>query len=282
MDEPLPFDILDAVIKRTEDKSTLSACSQVSRLWRQASRPQVFRQVKITDGDRLAAFEGLLDSDPDIGGFVRELVLRPYHPPDEEIPLPTPWIARFPAILPSRLTKVVTMQLVQIYDYGEFLDHDFFPKLAGFTSVERLVVKDCFLVQHFIISLISSFSNLRHLHIGPCRPTANILHEPPLLLYQPHLISLKLEVGNKYPGFLQRILEWVLQPPSRTSLRSFSVVVHMMDAEAVGNLLRKIGNTLEELEIRLLKFVHARTEYESESGSPLLVDGVDGGEFCLQ
>ena len=263
----LPFDIIHTVISREADRNTLKAWSLVSRLWHEKSRPYLWKCVHITSGEELSAFLRLVDNAPDIAGFVQELVVRPNQSSDAIIPLPTPWIAQFPDALSSRLASLRTITLACIYDYGEYLDHDFFHRLSAFATVDSLVLRECGLTEHFIFSFIAAFPHLRHLRISSLRPLASMLGEAPPLLHQPRLVSISLEIGNKYPSLFESLLQWLLTSPTQSTLRAFSGIVHILDSAITGTFLRAVGNVLERLELRLLKLSRVRIEYQGECSS---------------
>ncbi|KAI0326154.1 hypothetical protein GY45DRAFT_152039 [Cubamyces sp. BRFM 1775] len=72
----LPFDVLDIVFADLP-KPTLLECMHVSRLWRECSRPYLFRSLTLTGRTSYGKFFPFLDANTDIAQYVRSLTMRP-------------------------------------------------------------------------------------------------------------------------------------------------------------------------------------------------------------
>lgn len=264
--EPLPFELVNTVVDtvyESGDMAAVQACTLVSRLWGLASRPYVFRKLTLTTEDKLRELEALIDGNPCVGSWVRDLTVQSFWPSNDQLPETLSWIANVPP-LASKLTRLRTFQFIDICEYGEYMENDFFHAISAFTTVDRLVLRGCALAEHFIFALVTAFPRLRHLSIASPRPMTSMLFEAPSTLHPLHLISLDLDLGQRYPGLLESFMEWLISTPSRTSLIAFGATVRMLDSATIGNFIDVVGGRLEQLEIRLRQYVLAPMEYERE------------------
>lgn len=266
--DPLPFELVDAVLAVVHDASdiaTVQACALVCKGWSQVSRSYIFQKIKLTDGEALSAFIDLIDNDTAIGNIVVTLTVKTYRPADEkQVPTPSSWLVRVPAQLPSRLPRLQSIYFVDLHDYGEYMNHEFFIGLSAFTSVNKFSMRGCSINQRLILSLLTCLPNLRHLDIGRTLGMPYMLQEDTPQLYLPELISFNVDIGSAFPTLYNILLTWALSTPSKFSLRSFSVVVRMLDAGAVGDFLKEVGGRLEYLEMKFVPYVSADTEYDGE------------------
>ncbi len=260
----LPFELLVSVLEMAfDDKEsvTLQNCAFVCQAWRDVARPYIFRKIKITDESLLVAFEALINADSTVGMLVRKLIIQPR----TQERTPSSWISGFSAVLPSHLTRLQTIQLVDLYDFGEYCDEGFFLAFSGFASVDRLILCHCSLDLHLIYSCASALAGLHHLHIGPTSPLPSLLSDPPPQLHSPHLVSITLDLGVMYPMALQEVLEWIMASPSKETLRSFRVTTRIAEAATVGNFIRELGELIQDLDLHLEQSFDLQFEYDRES-----------------
>ncbi|TFK22216.1 hypothetical protein FA15DRAFT_657705 [Coprinopsis marcescibilis] len=109
----LPQELVDHVIDHLyNDFSTLKSCSSVSKAWSPTSRYHLFTKVSLKAGSsghgvtsfpsaRCQRLLSVIESSPEIGGYIRELDIcegSPFHPTHPEIHATT-WITSEPALL---------------------------------------------------------------------------------------------------------------------------------------------------------------------------------------
>ncbi len=260
----LPFELVDNVVGMTSnnnDNATLRACALVSQTWRDATRPYIFRKIKIADEPLLAALEALVTVDSTVGLLVRELTVQPR---TQQEHTPSSWLSRFPTLIPSYLTRLQTIQFIDLFEFGEYCNESFFREYSKFTSVERLIFHNCSLDLHLIYSYTCALPNVRHLQVGSTLPLPSMLSEPPPQLHSPRLSSIKLNLGQAYPMALEEILVWALASPSKESLRALSVSTRIVESTAVGNFIREIGGSLQHLDLHLAQSFGSPIEYDCE------------------
>ncbi|THG93496.1 hypothetical protein EW026_g7755 [Hermanssonia centrifuga] len=258
----LPFELVDKIIREASSNhssATLRACALVCETWRAAARPYIFRKIKILDESQLATLETLIGTDPAVGVLIRELIIQPR---TEQERTPSRWISRFPAVLPPHLNRLQTIQLVDLFDFGEYCNPDFFSAFSAFASVDQLILHHCALNLRLVYSCVSALPNIRHLHVGTMLPVPYILPDAPPQLHAPKLLSIKLNVGSMYPMALEEILEWMLGSSSKDYLRSASLTTRIVNATAVGNFIDELGGLLQHLELDFVRFSASEIEYD--------------------
>ncbi|KAI0323543.1 hypothetical protein GY45DRAFT_1332464 [Cubamyces sp. BRFM 1775] len=75
--EALPVELTDLIFRNTvEDQAAISACTLVSRNWRQVALPHLFSSLKIARQARFDALDGFLSSHPHVARCIRKLELK--------------------------------------------------------------------------------------------------------------------------------------------------------------------------------------------------------------
>ncbi|KAI0734333.1 hypothetical protein BC629DRAFT_1628093 [Irpex lacteus] len=233
----LNSDVVDCIIRliyRHDDFSTLTKCTQIST------------------GHHLAEFEALLLVDSSIGPLVRKLRIQPHL--SGAVPSASTWITGIPRILPSKLTELQHIELVNIYETGRNCPNSFFHAFLGFVSVERLTVRDVTMGVNLLYAFIASLPKLRHVSVGPMRPLLASVFPYPIQFLEPTFTSLSLSVGALAPFCLSRILGWLAQTVAGSSLRSLSIDVHDGQIADVGEYLLEYGGLLEHLSLNIRPF----------------------------
>lgn len=259
----IPFDIVSIIVQLAHDKygsSTLQACAQLSRIFRIASRPSIFRKVKLATGDELIALDALLSSDPAIGAYVGSLVIQPRTA--QSTSSPATWLSDIPRVLPSRLQSLQCLELTNLREMGDNCDDAFFAACAAFTSVETMVFRDSVIELHLLYAFACAFPNLAHLTVGNLRPILASIWPYPLQLVDLKLTSVTLDVGDLYRNALQSILVWLGQTATANTLRSLTVTFGPSEVPDVGLFLEKHGAVVQQLSLRIRGPPDTEQEFE--------------------
>ncbi|KAI0825505.1 hypothetical protein BC629DRAFT_3036 [Irpex lacteus] len=251
----LNSDVVDCVIGliyQNDDFTTLTKCTQVCRLWHLLSRRFTLRTIQISTGRHLAEFEALLLVDSTIGPLVRKLRIQPYV--SGALPSASTWITGIPRILPSKLTELQHIELVNLYETGRNCPNSFFHAFLGFGSVERLTVRDVNIGVTLLYAFIASLPKLKHVSVGLMRPLLASVFPYPIQFTEPTFTSLNLSVGGLAPFCLSRILGWLAQTVAGSSLRSLSIDVYDGQIADVGEYLLEYGGLLEHLSLNIRPF----------------------------
>lgn len=103
----LPVELLDLVLHNVwEDKRTIVACSQVSRLWHDVAHPHLFAFLKIASTYDFVDFYLFLLANPDIARHVRKLQLKRASTPWTDGPHPRD---NFPVVGCAQLRDLVVL-----------------------------------------------------------------------------------------------------------------------------------------------------------------------------
>ena len=251
--DSLPAELVDQTVKLAyngDDILTLTSCALVCSGWNAASRRYIFERVRVSSDDRLTALEDLVERDPEVGPYIRTLVVRP----SMSVMAKTSslWIGKLAKKLPAKLTCLQTIECVDLHELGDAFDGDFVHELEGFSSVERLTFDQSALHFSLLYALAAALPGLRHLSLGFLLPLPSMLIRDPEQLHTLQLTSVGLDVGSIYPYGLRDASHWVLGSPSRHTLRSLTIVArHGSHAAVTGHVLNELGPQLEELDLKL-------------------------------
>ena len=212
--DAVPLELVVRIVDLAFDgtnTSTLKSCALVSSMWRAASRPKIFEEVKISSDARLGELEDLLDHDDGVGQFIRTLTVRPHK---ETIPTPLPWLATIGTRLSPRLTELRTVRFADVFDFGDSFTEEFVHTFSSFASVERLAFEECTINLAVPYCVAASLPCLRSLDLGFIMPL-QLLADLPQQLHPPSLAAARLDIGHIYPYGFSRAAEWLLSTPSR-------------------------------------------------------------------
>ena len=262
---PLPNELVDDILKyisSASDTKTLRACSLVCHVWWYLSRPYIFHTVTITVHARLIELEDLLDRERAIGLYVRSLTIRPEVGP---VSTPSPWLESIVVRLPGMLPNLRTIQLIKLYDFGDYITEGFIQGFTSFTSVVNLAFDNCSLSLPLVFAVASALPDLRHLRIGFIMPL-HLLPGTDTLprIHSPKLHSLHLDIGEMYPYGMQEITGWIMDCPSRHSLRSLRICAIPVNMGPAGKFIEDLGPQLNELDLKLDIRLPAPVEAEGE------------------
>ena len=250
----VPVELVDKIVKsayEVDDNTTIACCALVDSKWRAASRPYVFREVRLSTEARLDQLKALLDREADIGPLIRTLTLRPHQGPvGTPSPWPCPWLSAVGANLSPALSRLRAIKLIDVYDYGDAFNQEFVDGFASFTSVERLTIDQCALNLAVVRCVATALPALRLLDVGHIKPLP-LLVEGLEERHVPRLTSLRLDIGEIYPYGFRDMAQWVMNTPTRDTLHSATLVARMATAQAVGNFINDFGPQLVELDLQL-------------------------------
>lgn len=248
----LNFDVLTYLASALYDEgdlACLATCAQVCRLWHSVTRRFIFREIQISTAFCLATFEALLISDPSIGPLVSRLRIRPLV--SGPAPAASAWIIGIPRILPTKLTKLRHIELVNLYENGRHCPTIFLHAFLTFTSVERLTVRDSTIVVNLLFAFICALPNLKHVTIGFLHPLLASIYPYPVQLLNPTFTTLDLHIGGAYPFGLGKVLDWLVERSVTSRLRSLSLDIYQGQVVDAGKYLRDHGELLEHLSLNI-------------------------------
>ncbi|KAF7795728.1 hypothetical protein EIP86_006893 [Pleurotus ostreatoroseus] len=218
-----PIELIERILKAIFDGcdiATLRCCALICSKWNAACRLYLFQRIKIESEERLNEFKALLESKPDVGYHVYELVIRPA---SGQLPEPVGWFAKFPFALSPHLARLRTIEFANLWE--DFVAADFMDELSKLTTVTQLVARDSFLSQSILEAFACAFPNLRDFCIGELYLLPPSSWDPtPSRLYDPCLSSLCVDPGSKWPDIVSQFLSWAISTGSRTTLQSLSLM----------------------------------------------------------
>lgn len=262
-----PFELVAHIATYlADDTGTLLACSITCRLWSNATRPQIFRDVTISSPHRLQALCDLIKGTPSIGSWIKKIIFAISRPRPCRDLLPTNWLIKTGEILrglEKNLTRLRSIAFDSVEVGGDPADcTSFFEVLANFRTIRHVRVYECLLT-------VTSF--------------CNFLCKLPLLesvsLEAPSPISLEGLVqgtGLIKISSLTLVFEWN-QTKTRTwftsaitaaSLRN--LVVDILEESYVGvtnRLLELTGPYLQTLDIMLPRYHESNAQSPSRLGT---------------
>lgn len=261
----LPQELYHLIVDHChDDRQALCACSLASRALRSASRSHIFCSIFIISGRVLERFRQLLHSSPDVAQLIEELHFRSYlHFMRKD---PYLWICSttsFPAGMFPRL-KVVEFSHVRFNELNvsarDFMN-TFYMNLPNYRGIRELRLTSC------------DFDHLDALKAFVCGVAPPYSNSPLPLKFTLSLDCIDLQVGNAVdgppplitPSYAQfhltsftggtnansdAIISWLINTPYCRMLRTVTLRgVLGSQIIAVGDFLRHVGATLEELQL---------------------------------
>lgn len=243
--------------------ATLQALSLTCRDWHNAIRPCIFRSLTIDSEHRLKELERLLDSEPTIAYWIRELRLKPdpslelAGPAWGHILHPCAWMFRFPIILPWKLKRLRGIELNGVIESGWKYRQMamLLPKFSYFKTVQSLSFINCRLPKGVIASFISVFPNMNELHAVNTLDTSDAnFNSPDTLprLGSPQLTSLHVQGADIVDLESHSFLAWMDPRACLQRLKSLQILLqHPGAVQDFGRMLTVLGPTLQHLDLTI-------------------------------
>ncbi|KAJ3481125.1 hypothetical protein NLI96_g7878 [Meripilus lineatus] len=279
-----PLELVDYIGSFLWDSfATLQAVSLTCRDWHTTIRPCIFRALTINSEHRLKEVERLLDSEPTIAFWIRELRLKP----DPSIALagpgwghilhPCAWMFRFPIILPWKLKKLRAIELIGIVEAGWKYRQMamLLPKFSYFKTVKSLSFIDCRLPKGVIASFISVFPSMNELRVINTLDTADTnLNSSDKLprLGAPQLTSLHLQGGDDVVDLESHgFLTWMDPRACLQRLKCLQIrLQHPANVRDFGRMLTVLGPSLQHLDLTI-----SYTDVPDDSLPPAVAESLD-------
>lgn len=197
--------------------------------------------LTLTSRESLYTFAAYIKKQACVAKYIRHLVIR-----DKEgnRSVSTKWLSEALLSLPSLLSHLQTIELVDVVDDGKLKRCD----LRGFKLVTSLILRNCAIPPRPAMSCAAMLPNLEHLIVSNMRDVPDLTPED-----APSFDGLRLKSLSIPPSNISFIIWPLLDPvrisPSVTSLRRLSIVA---SKEVIGQLsafLHDSGGALEELEL---------------------------------
>ena len=244
--------ILSADTERWRAPKVVKMCALVSRSWREAARPHILGRVTLSSHTSFNQFNALLDSEPIVRTFVRELTL---HRPNEDYTrVAATWATMAPGRLSEKLPRLHTLRLRGLLCLMVKPGREWLEGLSSFASLERLILRDCFYPLDFALLCASALPRLRTLEIEeprkksscprfdgsdcPTHNTADLLHISKLRFWD------ALEIQSE-------LLARLAQFPDQHQLRSLSVEIEEKHLPSLLEAIAVVGPHLEELTLHI-------------------------------
>ncbi|KAI0091206.1 hypothetical protein BDY19DRAFT_689245 [Irpex rosettiformis] len=261
----LPPELRDCVIDFLQDsRPALQTCSLIGRAWLPRSRYHLFRSVQIEPGRRATAFRSLLDANPLLGNFVRnveilgsgqdtpvEHVVRMEWPTLRPVPaVPTyprlghrriSWLENVLPESPKVLRRVSRLTVVAMHIHPELVD----VLSVRFPAVKILELNKCRSATFAeFLALPNAFSEASciQIHEMYClRPT-----QPPAAMASRRR-TLKTLILSPHTD-VTLLLSWLVVEKVHTALESLSCHSSgQLSATAIRDLLKAVGPSLRHL-----------------------------------
>lgn len=245
-----PLEIIDQIVDHLhDDPPSLRACALTSRMLRPASQYHLFSSLKISSLQRLQDCVLLLQQNPKLTIYVRELHY--YAKAEWQRGIHPTWINDVAPALSSRLQNICILS----FDYVEWgwpqyaLPNELVEQVAQFRNVTELRLYSCHLGEYFNIDkLTTAFPSLSRLHLDLCKWLNFRINERPDDLFNPTLSLKSIHFGRLYPQYI--LMQWLEKTPSMTSLKDVSFnVIEEYELPFLGNFLRALGPSIERLRL---------------------------------
>lgn len=145
----LPFELVAHIASYlAKDTESLLACSATCRLWRNATRPQIFQKVTIGNPPHLQAFYDVVKGEPIIGLWVKKIrfTITRGHPSQRLYPFH--WMINAGEILrglEKNLTKLDSVTFDSVFvGHGPSDYTSLFEVIAKFQTIRRIKVSRCY------------------------------------------------------------------------------------------------------------------------------------------
>ncbi|KAJ3491976.1 hypothetical protein NLI96_g299 [Meripilus lineatus] len=160
------------------DFEALLTFSLLCHRWRNASRPILFTNVKIPRPQRLAEFVAIIDNDPSVAYYVRELML------GRQGNFETEWYQDIAPALGERLPNLTKLRILSLYFYTPAFEDLTAIKLetyqglvSGFSRIETLQFTMSMLPPDILPKTLACAENLKTLIFDSCFPAGDATTE---------------------------------------------------------------------------------------------------------
>ena len=260
----LPAELRDFVIDLLQDDAAaLRTCSLVCRAWLPRSRYYIFHRVQIEPGRRGLTFRALLDRNPDLGKYIRDLEISGIArnlPLERCLRIEWPTLRAGPVersaedcsaswlenVLPDSievLKRVSSLRLVTLQVYTELID----TLRRRFPAVKTLTLDKCrFAAFKELCELAHAMTPLEYMQVTEAYWLRPIL---PCSTQQASPIRLKtLILSEKIDAAV--VLNWIVSRRLYSELSSLSCwVSNQPSAISIRDVLKASGPTLQHLAI---------------------------------
>ena len=247
----VPFELSDYIIDFLyADPSALSACALACRSWAPAARFHLFRSVTLQNRNFTTPFQRLLNTSPDLGWYVRELIVAKFVDAVPSAPPPSP-----SSVLQECTPTAVERALPHIFAGIPALrtlslshvDMKCIPDLKGFRhpSVSALSLSYCQFSQFAdIVDLVACFPNLAELSLAGLtwREESRVCYPAPIPFLRKLILGRDTDSEVLFAWFEAAQLH-----ASLTTLVARCATEH--DAELVGQFLKLAGPSLQHLDL---------------------------------
>ncbi|KZT04669.1 uncharacterized protein LAESUDRAFT_727847 [Laetiporus sulphureus 93-53] len=255
----MPFELLSQIVRYLlKDSAAVKAFSQTCHSWNAAGKPALFHAVTLDSVERLEELCSLTDNNPAIATWIHEIHLNCdalYGEAEDASPA---LIFAFVDILQGKLENLQTLALNNLSSFRGYASRDFFNKLSQFSTVTSLTFRRCTLPVDVWNPLISSFPHLSDLHVHSLsfnHSSEGIWVElqnfprcsriPPITSFRCHSVNRDMH--------MRLFGRWFQESMHSPTLRTVSIYIfHHWELEELGQFLRWLGDSLENLEILFL------------------------------
>ncbi|CAL1712115.1 unnamed protein product [Somion occarium] len=236
----IPPELVSQIVSELQDDTaSFQSCAMVSREWLALCRPHIFRSIILRNYMDFVEFQELAENSPIVQEYVQSLQVNIPFSTTTNHELDFTWVNEMLSPMLSELFK--NLQELFITSTTEIWKDESFVHLSRCHTVKKLSILKSGMSLTELCALISAFPELEECIV-----------EDIIVYYDPRR---RLTSESCFPGPMEthgqilNFIPWLLTTGTRDTLQVLELRMTNGHISAVGDLLRAVGPTLQELEI---------------------------------